>query len=66
MIKKLGIQKRWETYILYQRYLAAGSLPEEDNKKLIDGLADIIQKCYDNSLEPDKIHILTDSFRKRK
>jgi hypothetical protein len=66
MTEQVGVQKKWETYLLYQKYLSTGNLPEAENKKLIDGLADIIAKCHDNSLEPDKIYLLTEQFRKRK
>mgnify|MGYP001571127264 CR=1 FL=1 len=58
--------KRWETFLLYKKYQATGKrLPEEEYKKLVDGLVNIIQNCYENATEPDKIHIFTDSFKKR-
>jgi len=65
--KMAGIKtyNKWETILLYKRYQAVEKLPERDNKKLIDGLVSIIQECYENSLEPNKIHNLTKQFTKR-
>ncbi len=53
-------KKRWETYLLYKRYQATGRLPEEQYKKLVDGLVDIIRNCYNSSFEPVILE-----FRKR-
>ena len=66
MLEKCETPKRRETYLLYRHYEAIGKLPEEEYKKLVDGLVDIIRNCHENSLEPDKIHIFTEQFRKRK
>ena len=58
--------KRWETFLLYHRYLSAGrKLPEREYRKLVDGLVNIIQNCHENSTEPDKIYIYTDAFKRR-
>ncbi|OGJ12925.1 hypothetical protein A3K82_01525 [Candidatus Pacearchaeota archaeon RBG_19FT_COMBO_34_9] len=56
---------RKETYRLYLNYIEGRKLSEAENNKLIDGLTDIIIKCYDNSCEPDKIFLFTEQFKKR-
>ncbi len=35
--------KRWETFLLYKRYLAVKKLPEEEYKKLVDGLVIVFE-----------------------
>lgn len=63
MENKKGGNKKWETYLLYRRYLATGNLPEADSKKLIDGLAVVINDCYRDRFEGDKIFLHTNQFR---
>lgn len=56
---------RVKTFLLYQQYLGSGHLSDKEKCRLIDGLAGIIQQCYDNSLEPDKIYLFTERFTRQ-